>query len=54
MVLQEGCWLRQNCNKLLPLHTALNSWQEPDTAGLPRWPRRRDAALLPRSPWKDA
>lgn len=26
----------QNC-ELLPLHTALNPWQEPDAAGLPRW-----------------
>lgn len=54
MVLQGGQeggagWLCQSCNKLLPLHTALNSWQEPDAAGLPRWPRRRDEAVLPRA-----
>lgn len=27
-----------NCRELFPLHVALNSWQEPDTVGLPRWP----------------
>lgn len=28
----------QNCRELLPLHVALNSWQESNTIGLPRWP----------------
>lgn len=36
------------------LRTALNSWQEPDAAGLPRRPRRWDEALPPCSPWTDA
>lgn len=36
------------------LRTALNSWQEPDAAGLPRPPRCWDESLLPCSPWTDA
>jgi hypothetical protein len=28
----------QNCRELLPLHVALNFWQESNTVGLPRWP----------------
>lgn len=36
------------------LRTALNSWQEPDAAELPRPPRCWDEAVLPCSPWTDA
>ncbi|XP_077706937.1 early estrogen-induced gene 1 protein isoform X1 [Canis aureus] len=37
-------WLCQNRSKLLSLRAALNSWQEADAAGLPRWPRRWDGS----------
>lgn len=36
--LVTGGGVCQYCRELLPLHVALNSWQELNTVGLPRWP----------------